>query len=401
MGAEQISQQIKAMPEGTSLLNKVKLLEPQIRAAADSISSERRLPTDIVDGLRATGLFRSTWAHSLGGTELDPVSQIEAIEELSRYDGSVGWVSAFGAIDGLFGALIDPAGAKELFPDPDTPFVSAGQYTPNGRAEKVQGGYRVTGKWAFGSGCRHSDVMMAGCLVIDNGEVEIAPNGQPKVLMLFVPKDQVTIILDSWHVAGMRGTGSHDYTIEDVFVPELHTFTFDRMDKPFHEGPLYSFPGLFLYSHIPMPLGIARAALDYVYELGETKRILPGTSLLKQRGDAHEAVARAEAALCSARSWTYEVMADFWDTLCRGDELSVRQRSMFRLIQVHVSHTAKDIVAQLYDIVGSSAIHENSPMDRLMGDIRVVCAHRIVQPRMYRPSGKMLFGIEVKNDPFF
>ena len=391
----------KPASDAQSLFDRIKALEPDIRAAADTIETERCLPDRLVESLRATGLYRASWPRSLGGLELDPVSQLKALEELSRIDGSVGWVSTFAAICGMFGAFLDPAGAKELFPHPDTPFVSAGQYSPNGRAERVDGGFRVSGKWAFGSGCRHADVLMAGCLVIDKGEVELDEKGRPKVLMQFLPKSSATILLDSWQVSGMRGTGSHDYTIEDVFVPESHTFSFDYLDKPYHSGPLYSFPGLFLFSHLAMPLGIARAALDYIYELGETKKIIPGNRLLKEQGDAHEAVARAEAALCSARAWVYEVMEDVWDCLSRGDTLSTRQRSMFRLIQVHATRTAKEVVTQMYDISGSSAIHLSSPIDRLMRDINVVSAHRIVQPRMYRPSGKMFFGVEVKNDPFF
>lgn len=401
MSTQTTNQPLKPTSEDLSLLNSIKVLEPQIRAAADSIEEQCCLPDELIEGLRASGLFRASWPRSLGGLELDPVSQLRALEELSRIDGSVGWVSTFAAICGMFGAFLDPAGAKELFPHPETPFVSAGQYSPNGRAERVEGGYRVTGKWAFGSGCRHADVLMAGCLVISNGEVELDATGRPNVLMQFLPKTSATIILDSWHVSGMRGTGSHDYTIEDVFVPEAHTFSFDYLDKPYHSGPLYAFPGLFLFSHLAMPLGIARAALDYIYELGETKRIIPGNRLLKEQGDAHEAVAKAEAALCSARAWVYDVMEDVWDSLCRGEKLSTQQRSKFRLIQVHATRTAKEVVSQMYDISGSSAIQLDSPIDRLTRDINVVSAHRIVQPRMYRPSGKMFFGVEVKNDPFF
>ncbi len=401
MSTQASNQALKASPEGASLYDSIKALEPQIRAAADTIEEQRCLPDNLVDALRETGLFRASWPRSMGGLEMNPVSQLKALEELSRYDGSVGWVGTFGAICGMFGSFLDPEGARELFPGPDTPFVSAGQYSPNGRAERVDGGYRMSGKWQFGSGCRHADVMMGGCFVINDGEIEKADNGRPKVLMLFLPKSSTNIILDSWQVAGLCGTGSHDYTVEDVFVPENRTFTFDYVDKPFHDGALYKFPGLFLFSHLAMPLGIARAALDYIYELGETKRLISGTGLLKEQGEAHEAVARAEASLRSVRAWTYEVMQDVWDTLQSGDRLSHDQRSGFRLTQVHVSHAAKDIVAQMYDLAGSSAIRLGSPIDRLMRDIRAVCAHIVVQQKMYRPAGKMLFGIEVKNDPFF
>lgn len=391
------SSPLKSAPEGQSLLARIKALEPQIRAAADAIESERCLPTDLVEALRATGLFRATWPRSLGGLELDPLTLTEALEELSRMDGAVGWVGTFAAITGLTAAHLDSAAARELFPTPD--IVEAGQYAPMGRAERVDGGYRVTGKWGFGSGCRHSDVMSAGCLVIENGEIRRLPGGQPEIRTVLFPKTSATIILDSWYVSGMRGTGSHDYTVTDLFVPEAHTFTY--FDRPTHEGPLYAFPALFLFSHAPMPLGIARAAIDYIYELGETKRFLPGTRHLKDQGDAQEALAKAEAAIGSARAWVFEVLGDIWETLSRGDALSSRQRAMFRLCLVHVTRTARDVVSQMYDIAGSTAIQQNSPLDRLMRDILTVCQHRVVQPKMYRPSGKALFGLEVENDPFF
>lgn len=390
-------QRSQRQAEAPSLLASIKALEPLIRESADRIEAERCLPDEVVDALRSTGLFRASWPRSMGGLELDPLTQIEALEELSRYDGTVGWLGTFAAISGLLAAHLEPSAAKELFANPDV--VSAGSYGPMGRAERVEGGYRVNGKWSFGSGCRHSDVMSAGCFVTVGGEINRLPDGQPEYRVAMFPKSSAFIDLDSWQVSGMRGTGSHDYVLKDLFVPERHTF--DDLDPPHHKGPLYAFAPLFLYSHVTMPLGIARASLDYIYALGETKRIFPGTGLLKEYGEAHEAVAKAEAALRSARSWVYDVIGELWDTLVRGDTPSPEQRSLFRLCQVHVTHVAKDVVLQMYDVAGSSAIQLKSPIDRLLRDVMTISAHRIVQTRMYRPSGKMLFGLEVKNDRLF
>lgn len=383
--------------EGASLLEKIKALEPQIKAAADSIEANRCLPDELIDSLRATGLFRVSWPRTLGGLELDPISQIEALEELSRIDGSVGWIGTFAAISGLTAATLDPAAAKELFPTPDV--VSAGQYAPVGRAERVEGGYIVNGKWSFGSGCRHAGVITGGCFVTKNGELVTDDDGRPEPLMIYVKKEEAAIELDSWHVSGMRGTGSHDYSLTDHFVPAKHSS--DSRYTARRDEPLYAFPALFLFSHAPMPLGIARAALDYVYELGNTKRTQPAGRLLKENGDAHEVVAKAEASLRSARAWVFEVIGDIWDSQCRGKPLTSEQRAMFRLCLVHVTRVAKEVVVQLYDVAASSAIQQNSPIDRLMRDIQVVCAHIVVQPKMYRPAGKVLFGLDVKNDPFF
>ena len=380
-----------------TLLAKIKALEPQIRAAADEIEANQCLPVELVDALRATGLFRATWPKSLGGLELDPLSQIEALEELSRVDGSVGWVGTFAAISGLSAATLDPTTVAELFPNPD--IVTAGQYAPVGRAERVEGGYRVTGNWSFGSGCRHAEVISGGCFVTENGELVKNEKGRPEPLIVYVKKEQANIDLDSWHVSGMRGTGSHDYSLTDHFVPARHSS--DSRFAARRDEPLYAFPALFLFSHVPMPLGIARAALDYIYRLGDSKRNQATGRLLKENGEAHEAVAKAEASLRSARAWVFEVIGDIWGSQNRGEELTTEQRALFRLCLLHVTRTARDVVLQVYDLAASSAIQQQSPIDRLMRDIQVVCAHVVVQPKMYRPAGKVLFGLEVGNDPFF
>ena len=380
-----------------TLLAKIKTLEPQIRAAADEIEANQCLPVELVDALRATGLFRATWPKSLGGLELDPLSQIEALEELSRIDGSVGWVGTFAAISGLSAATLDPTTVEELFPNPDV--VTAGQYAPVGRAERVEGGYRVTGNWSFGSGCRHAEVISGGCFVTENGELVKNEKGRPEPLIVYVKKEQANIDLDSWHVSGMRGTGSHDYSLTDHFVPARHSS--DSRFAARRDEPLYAFPALFLFSHVPMPLGIARAALDYIYQLGDSKRNQATGRLLKENGEAHEAVAKAEASLRSARAWVFEVIGDIWGSQNRGEELTTEQRALFRLCLLHVTRTARDVVLQVYDLAASSAIQQQSPIDRLMRDIQVVCAHVVVQPKMYRPAGKVLFGLEVGNDPFF
>lgn len=381
----------------SSLLDSIKALEPQVRAVADWIETERRLPDELVEALRATGLFRASWPKSMGGLELDPMTQMVLLEELSRMDASVGWLGTFGAIGGLIGATIEPTAARELFPSPD--MVSAGQYAPRGHAERIEGGFLVNGRWSFGSGCMHADVITGGCFVTVNGEIQMLANGMPEVCSVMVPKTSVNILRDSWQVSGMRGTASHDYTMTDLFVPAAHAS--DASFTAYHDGPLYKFPALFLFAHVPIPLGIARAALDYVYALGESKRIQPGNRLFKEQGEVHEAVARAEASLRSVRAWVFEVIEDIWNTACRGEEISKQQRALFRLCLVQVSRVAREVVLQMYDLIGSTAIHLNSPIDRLLRDINVVCAHIVVQTKMYRPAGKLLFGIDVKNDPFF
>jgi alkylation response protein AidB-like acyl-CoA dehydrogenase len=385
------------MGGGSSLLAGIKSLEPRIREAADQIEADQCLPPDIIAAFRDIGLFRASWPKSFGGSELDYMEMLEAVEELSRYDGSVGWLGTFAGISGMMASHLAPEVIAQMFPSADS--VTAGQYAPVGKAERVDGGYRVSGRWSFGSGCRHATALMAGVMVTENGQPARVPDGKVETRMIMIPVGQAEIFLDSWNTSGMRGTGSHDYAVTDLLVPEGQTFSF--FDPPRFDGPLYASPMLFLGSHVPMPLGIARAAIDYVVDLAQTKRYPPGPRMLRDDDYAQVEVAQAEAMLGSVRAWTYEVVRDFWATLCRKEEPSARQKALFRLSLVHVSRVALEVVQKMYDVAASSAIKQNSPMDRLMRDILTVCQHRVVSPRMYRPAGKALLGVKIENDPFF
>lgn len=380
----------------SSLLNAVRMLEPQIRAAEEFIEKECCLPDPLFEALRDTGMFRVSWWKSYGGFELDPLAQMDVFEDLSRINGSVGWIGTFGALTGLIAAMLDPAAISDLFPSPD--LTAAGQYAPMGRAEKVPGGFKVTGRWSFGSGCRHAHVMHSGCVVFENGSPLRLANGQPEIRQVSFLKDKCEILPDSWDTIGMRGTGSYDYAVKDLFVPYEHSFSY--FDPPRRDAPHYAFPGLFLFSHLPIPLGIARGAIDSFVTLSAQKRLSPGGRFLREDNGVQEIVAEAEAALAAARSYAYNVVGSVWETLCRKGTLSQRQRTHFRLALIYVTRVCKDVVTSMFDAAASAAIHRGNPLDQQLRDILTVCQHRVVQTKTYRPGGKILLGLET-NDPFF
>lgn len=378
-----------------SLLEAVRALEPQIRAAESFLEKECRLPDSLFEALRNTGLFRVSWPKSSGGLELDPLTQMDVLEELSRVNGSVGWIGTFGALTGLITARLSQAAIDEFFPNPD--ITGAGQYAPAGRAEKVPGGFKVSGRWSFGSGCRHAHAMHSGCVVFENGSPRIV-NGQPETRQVIFLKEKCEILPDSWDTLGMRGTGSFDYTVKDLFVPYEHSFSFT--DPSRHKGPLWAFPGLFLFSHMPVPLGIARGAIDTFVALSAEKRLAPGGRFLREDSGVQEIVAGAEGALGAARAYAYDVVGDVWETVCRGSELSRRQRAIFRIALIHVTRVCKEVVTTIFDAAASSAIRHGNPIDLQMRDMFTLCQHRVVEPKTYRPGGKILLGLET-NDPFF
>lgn len=379
----------------SSLLDSVRALEPQIRAAEDFLERECRLPEPLFEALRKTGLFRVSWWKSYGGLELDPLTQMDVLEELSRVNGSVGWIGTFGGLTGLIAAMLEPAAIPDFFPSAD--HTAAGQYAPMGRAEKVPGGFKVTGRWSFGSGCHHAHAMHSGCVVFENGSPRLV-NGQPEIRQMTFLKEKCEILADSWNTIGMRGTGSYDYSVKDLFVPYEHSFSY--FDPARRDAPLYAFPGLFLFSHLPVPLGIARGAIESFIGLSSAKRLAPGGRFLREDSGVQETVAEAEAALSAARCYAYDVVGDIWETVCRGSELSRRQRAVFRIALIYVTHVCKDVVASIFDAAASSSIRHGNPLDIQMRDMLTLAQHRVVQSKSYRPGGRILLGLET-NDPFF
>jgi indole-3-acetate monooxygenase len=376
-------------------------LRPLIAEAANAMEAERRLPAQVVDAVRQLGAFRMAVPLAYGGLELDPVTQVQVVEELSRMDGSVGWCAMVSSAGSFGAAFLSPATARRLCGH--TNFSLAGQVVPVGRAELVDGGYRVSGRYRFGSGCQHASIMAGGCVVFEGGKPRRGADQRPEVrVMLFAPSS--CQILDTWHTTGLAGTGSHDFVVEDVFVPFEESWNF--AERPQSSGPLYRFAPLFLVTHAGVALGLARAALDEVEELSQHKELTPdphglfGSRLLRDDSRAHEAIAIAEGNLAAARGFVYFSLEEIWSVLVGGRRLSTRQRALYRIMLVHVHRIAKEVITAMYDLAATSAIYRTNRLDRITRDILTACQHGIVHPKMYRPAGRMLLGLHA-GDPMF
>jgi alkylation response protein AidB-like acyl-CoA dehydrogenase len=376
------------------ILEDVLALAPEIRENADAIEAGRRLPDRLLEKLRDVGVFRMATPREYGGPEIDPLTQVRVVEELSAADASVGWNTMIGVTSGYVASRLEPGVARRIFANPKT--IIAGQVAPLGRAELVEGGVRVTGCWRFGSACQHATVMMGGCRVYRNGELVKRADGVPEFRVTLFRPETVQII-DTWDTIGMRGTGSHDYAVDDVFVPTEESFTFQ--DPPRLRTPLYALGHMFLANHAGVPLGIARSAIQEVVKLATSKKMATG-KLLREESQTQEIVAECEAKLGAAQAYTYSLLGDVWDTLSRGEELSLRQRALFRVMIVYVHRVGKEIVSAMYDTAATSAIFRTQPLDRHMRDILVTCQHIVVQEKVYRPAGRMLLGLD-PGDPYF
>jgi indole-3-acetate monooxygenase len=365
------------------------------RAAELASHSERarRLPRELVSELAAAGLFRLCVPSAVGGLETPPTTLIESVEALARGDGSAAWCVAIGATSGLLLGYLPQASTAEVFATPET--ILGGVFAPRGRAVPIDGGFRVSGRWPFASGCQHCDWLMGGTVVETSpGELRSLPSGAPDVRLMLAPASVVQIH-DTWHVAGLRGTGSHDIEFEDLIIPEDRSgsvFT----DPPVQKGPLYLFPlfGLLALAIAAVSLGIARGALDEFVRLAAEKTPTGSRRRLAQRTTAQADVARAEAALQAARGLTLDAAEHAWEVAQERGEVPVSARLALRLAATHAATTSAEVVGVAYRLAGASAIYDSSPLQRRFRDANVATQHMLVAPGTWELTGRLLLDLE-------
>ncbi|MFY9825754.1 MAG: acyl-CoA dehydrogenase family protein [Thermoanaerobaculia bacterium] len=351
-------------------------LAPQIRERAAQIEAARALPQDLLQSLAAAGLFQMWVARAAGGHETDPLTNLRVIEELSRADAAVGWVVMIATGTSLYAsARLAPEVAREIYGRDPADF-SCGFVPPCGRAVEVPGGYRVSGRWYFGSGCRHAAWLMAPCWL---GDEPAGGESTPPWRTFVVPARDCEI-LDTWNALGMRGTGSHDYTATDLFVP--HERSFSLLDPPLQPGPLYAHTGLFLLNMAGVPLGLARGALDSFAERAHSRG----------EGKGLAEMAQAQALVEAARAFIYGVTGELWETLSAGRGLPVELRARYRLALTHSFTAATQAIDLLYQASGIGAIAAGSPIERAFRDAHTMAHHRSVCAPTYSWIGKMLLG---------
>ena len=322
-----------------------------------------------------------------GGPEMSPRAQNEVIEILSAADASVGWCVTIGSDAGFYASFLEEGAARRIYPDLDG--VTAGMLSPAGRALRVPGGYRVSGRWAFGSGSTHADVIAAGCLVYDGDAPVLTEDGRPTLRVALAPASAYEVI-DTWHTTGLAGSGSNDYTTRDLFVPQDHTFSL--LEPPRRSEPLYAFPGMFFVNMHGVALGLARAAIDVVQKLAAEKTLVPELVLMKNVPRVRIALARAEGRLGGARAYTYETMDRIWEALRSEGRLSHELRLHLSMSRVNAFEAAREIVQAMVDTAGSSSIYASSPLDRLLRDAITLRTHLAVQDRLVEGISALAVG---------
>ncbi len=368
------------------ILANARALVPEIQRRAGEMAKLRRLPLDLVEKLRAAGVFRIMFPRSWGGPEMSLPQQVELIETLAYGDPSVAWAVKIGSDSGYFCAFLEDAAARELYPSID--YGTAGQAPPNGRAMRVPGGYSVTGRWGFASGCTHADVMIGGCLI---RETETAsPNGMTYILAPAAAFE----IEDTWHSNGLAGSGSHHYNANQLFIPERHAFTLNGPAK--FDGPLYADAGSATV-FIPMagtPLGLMRRAIEVTVQLAAERAIsLPQPpTLMRHLPRVKFALARAQMLYGAARAAVYESVNRYWEELLRDGHGSLQTRRDMGLARIHAHRTAREVAQLMFDTVGAPAVYESLPLGSLLRDAIVINEHLGFNDGVVERLGGMMLG---------
>ncbi len=372
-----------------TLLEAAQVFRTRIVAERDEIEADRRLPAALARDMADAGFFRLFLPAVYGGLDLSPVEAIEVYEELARADASVAWCVWNCNVNWTTSRLAQEV-AEELFEDPN--MILANSTRPTGRAEVVEGGYRVSGRWSLVSGCQISTWLILTCIIYQDGQPRLS-SGAPESRFMFVPATECTII-DTWTVSGLRGTGSHDVVVEDRFVPDrLSSFNTDPLVLTEPQYQKYQFPqtsGLGA-----MALGIARSAIGTLVALATEKRHeRTGQSLSEDRG-AQSRLALAEALVRAARLFLYDTVNRLWDDVLSGrDTPSERRRLEVGLASMHAITSAAQAVDLIYLTGGATSLYATCPIERAFRDVHAITQHIGAHPRNLETYGRALFGLE-------
>ena len=368
-----------------TVLDAVRAMIPAITGRGDEIEAARRVPPDLVSGLTSAGCFRLAVPARYGGVEADLAASRELTHLLARADGSVAWTTMIGSVAPLVLGLLPIETIDEIYGGgPDV--IVAGAFNPTGVATPVDGGYRANGRWSFASGCQHADWFIAHCFV-DDGRM-------PPIRMMVLSPSDVEVI-DTWRTAGLCGTGSHDFVIDDVFVPEAWSFAV--WDESKFDAPQFRIPELSLSSMMlaTVAVGIAEGALDEVTTLATGKVPAFAESTLATNPLFQYQLGETVARLAAAKALLDAETAAAWSQAVEGAEFTPEQRARIRAAATWSTRTAAEVVDAAYTAGGGTAMYSNSPLQRRLRDVHAVTQHFAVKADTYTKAGAVLTGQDV------
>lgn len=365
----------------------------QIGAAAKQADSDRRPSDDVMRKLAGAGLMRLVVPQIYGGAEVHPHEFLTFTETIAQVHGSAAWTAmTCNEEAGIASAYLEPSSVAGLFSDhPNT--IVAGSGVPKGKARRVDGGWSITGRWDFISGCTASDWIVLANVVDDKNE--------PSMCFVLVPTTEVEIV-DTWFTTGLKGTGSNDVVLDDHFVADtwaghVPMFSLPRPDTAFYRLP----SGLrFPFPKVGVAAGIARAALEEFVDLAAGKRPTYSRTSLCNRPSAQAAAAKAEAELSSGRAWAFEMVEELWQVASEDEPITPALHARCRLACSNSVASSIQAVETVAAESGSNAIRSNDPMAKLLADVRTVSAHFMVAPHQMATAGRVLLGLDADDRNF-
>jgi alkylation response protein AidB-like acyl-CoA dehydrogenase len=366
----------------------------EIRRSAAQAEAERRLPESLLSLLMSAGLFSIYSPRDFGGLELPLPEALRVVEEVSRHDGSTGWTVALGIANALFTAVLPELSAAQVLGSGSA--LIAGAPAFGVRAQRVDGGYRLTGRWPYNSGAPNADWIAAPAPIFDGDAPRLSEYGPEMVLAFFPPSD--ARIVDTWYVTGLRASGTQDLSVENIFVPDEMTGGFSMPAGPHavRESALTTIPFMTLFGVVQSPpvcLGLARHAIEEFKQLALNKQGMFGAGLSEQV-QAQVGLARAEALVRSARAYWYENIQAIWNAATEGREISLKDRAAVRIASLTAAENSVAAVDLLYRLGGTSSVFQSSPLERCFRDVHTAAQHMQVQDSRWETAGRVLFGLD-------
>ena len=371
-------------------------LAPRLTAAAAEIEQRMELPADIVGGLHDARLFRILLPRTLGGYQIQPAEFFEIIEALASADASAAWCVGQASGCSMAAAFLAPEVAAEIF-GPANAVMASGPPSRSGKAITCAGGYRVSGTWSLASGGRHATWFGGHSAVwAADGTPLTGADGKPVIRTMMFPR-AVTTLTANWDVIGLRGTGSDDYTVEDLFVAEAFTFArespLDRRDM----SPLYEFSGLNLFgvAFAATALGLARACLTDFVALANGKMIMGQPRLVRESAVNQLQLGQAEARLRSARAFIGQSLQEVGEAAVRNGRVTREERIGLRLATTWAIHQGRDVVDFTYNAAGATALYKGNAIERRFRDVHAVTQHVQAGMAVFETMGQALLGMPV------
>jgi indole-3-acetate monooxygenase len=375
-------------------------LQPALRDYHDEIEREQRFPKALVEQLRAAGFYKMVIPRALGGLQVDPLTYLRVVELLAEGAGSVGWNLANNSIGQLVTLGLPDEGVHEIYSRGADTIIAGTAVPGGGQAAPVAGGYRVSGRWQFGSGCQESAWMLGSFQILDDGQPRRRPDGGSLYWRGVFPRTEAEIVPGSWDVAGLRGTGSFDWTVEDVFLPERRTMPqvgipldnqWERWPGTTYALPVQCWVGP---HHSAVITGIARAGIDALIELAIEKTPRGRTGMLCENPQVQDAIGRADAILNAGRAYRGAQIAELWATVAAGKNTTLEQRARCRLASIYAGDSAREAMDLVYRHGGSTSFKRASRLAECWRDLHVVGQTVTIAPEWYPIGGRVYLGMD-------